>query len=408
MRIEERARDALSSRLEGTYAELFGQDADFIRRNGHVGNELSRGVNEIVNAVGAAAINWDSSGKDELVSDFFTPSLVRLLALEALVSGKLALYPYLEEDGSPSVAVLSGHVHPIFDAHNALKVVGALQVLPVGDGVEVRRFSAGRLEIFPPTQELEKYEDGKPTVHELPHASGRLPVALVLARRDAYRRPSGLVGECLPAFYRYLKTAVNRNAVAEIAGWPERVVQSDKYLQLALGEIAPPAGLSRESILEQLRRVAPRQLKLLGTSDTYHVQNAVDPRPHMEAEAADKQALLDMLCSPDLAGGNLSGVALAERQAKSRALVADLCESVAATVSEAARLLSKMPGTTLAEDVTAMLSPRWPSDNTAKMTLIGELYSKGVISQRVALLELQSAGMSSISDVSIHMHSGTN
>ncbi|MFC6591687.1 hypothetical protein ACFP81_06455 [Deinococcus lacus] len=400
---EAQARAIMSDDLDGVLAALFPGDADFVKRNGNVSNELMRGAGEIADAVSAAAINWTTDSDDDSgVEQFLNKTLVRLLAVEALVSGKMALFPRMTESGALDMAVLSGYLHPVLSRDNALTVEALLQVLPVLDGdsvaFQVRRYSPGLLEVFPPVAEWQEFEKGQPDTYPQPHAAGRLPVAFIVVRRDARRYPSGLVAECGPAFLRYLKTAVNRNAVQEIAGWPERVVQSDKYLALQLGEVQPPPGVSREAILEQLRRVAPRQLKLLGTSDTYAVQDGVDPAPHMAAEMADKQALLDLLRSPDLSGGNLSGVALAERQTKARALISDLCDSVAWLATDAARLAAGLPGSNVPEDVQASVTPRWATDNAARVQQVGDLYSKAAIPKSVALQELQTAGFGSITD----------
>ena len=400
---EARSREVMSGDLSAALAELFPGDPLFVQRNGNVSNELMRGAGEIADAVAAASINWTTeSAQDAGMERFFSKTLVRLLTVEALISGKIALFPRLNDTGELEMAVLSGYLHPVLSADNALTVESLLQLLPVqvGDRAlwQVRRYSAGLLEVFPPVEDWVQFEQLTPEVYPQPHAPGRLPAALSIVRRDARRYPSGLVAEALPAFLRYLKTAVNRNAVQEIAGCPERVVQSDKYLGLLLGEIPVPPGRTRDEILGELRKVAPKQLKLLGSGDTYEVQDGVDPAPHMAAEEADKQALLDLLRSPDLSGGNLSGVALAERQTKARALITDLCDSVALAVTEAARLASGLPGVEVPEDVQASLTPRWATDNAARITQVGDLYSKGAIPRSVALQELQTAGFASITD----------
>lgn len=402
MRREQMARDILSGDLSAALGLLFPGDADFVQRNGYVANELLRGAGEIADAVASAAINWTTASTDDLgVRRFFGAELVRLLALDALVSGKIALFPR-SVGGQVQIAALSGYLHPVLSRDNALTVEAVLQVLPVLVGgkpaYEVRRYSRGLVEVYPPAEDWAEFA-GKPAEeYPQPHAKGRLPIAFVVARRDANRYPAGLISECIPAFLRYLKTAVNRNAVQEIAGWPERVVQSDKYLDLALGILPAPLGRTRDEILAELKTVAPRQLKLLGTADTYAVQDGVDPRPHIDAEQIDKQALLDLLRSPDLSGGNLSGVALAERQTKSRALITDLCDSIAATVTSACQLAAELPSSGVPADLMATLTPLWATDNAARIEQVSKLYSAGAIPKSVALQELQIAGFGAISD----------
>lgn len=403
--LEGESRDVLSGRLDTQLARLFPQvPREFLTANGHFANELARGAGEIADAVSGASINWTGPTEDGGVEQMFTRELVRLLAVDALVTAKLALFPRLNEDGQLEVEALTGYLHPVFSPTNALRVLAVLQVLPVQVGDEthyqVRRYSAALLEVFPPAKEWQDYAKGQPEVYPQRHALGRLPLAFMVVRRDAHRQPFGLVAECLSAFRRYAKTAVNRNAVQEIAGWPERVVKSDKYLSLALGQAQLPPGYQGDPLAE-LKKVGPRQLKLLGTNDEYEVQAAVDPKPHIEAEAIDKQALLDLLRSPDLSGGNLSGIALAERQTKSRALIGDLCSAVADLVTDACRLAAGLPGSGIGEGIRASLTPRWATDNQSRIQQVGDLYSKAAIPKSVALQELQTAGFSSITDEQI-------
>lgn len=403
--VEAEARDVLSGELTAQLARIFPlAPKEFLEANGHFSNELARGAGEIADAVSAASINWTGPKEDSGVELLFTRELVRLLAVDALVTAKIALFPRITEDGSLEVEALTGYLHPVFSPTNALKIIALIQVLPVAVGDEtqyqVRRYSRGLLEVFPTVKEWAKFSTSTPTPYPQAHARDRLPVALSVTRRDAHRRPFGLVPECLSAFRRYAKTAVNRNAVQEIAGWPERVVKSDRYLALALGQTVLPPGYKGDPLAE-LKKVAPRQLKLLGTGDDYQVQDGVDPSPHMAAETADKQALLDLLRSPDLSGGNLSGIALAERQTKARALISDLCTAVANVVTDACALAAALPNSGIGEGIIASLTPRWATDNGARIAQVGELYGKAVLPKSVALQELQTAGFNSITDMLI-------
>lgn len=401
---EAEARDVLSNNLTAQLTRLFPTaPVEFLPSNGDFANELGRGVGEIADAVESASINWTTDSKDDGgVEQLFTPELVRLLAIDALVSAKLALFPRINEAGELEVEALTGYLHPVFSPTNALKVAAVLQILPVlvGDAVryEVRRYSAALLEVFPPVEQWEDYASGEPTTYPQKHAAGRLPLAFMVTRRNAHRQPYGLVAECLPAFRRYAKTAVNRNAVQENAGWPERVVKSDTYRDLLLGRVQGVVKALADAALAALKKVGPRQLKVIGTADEYLVQDGVDLTPHLTAEQSDKQALLDLLRSPDLSGGNLSGVALAERQSKSRALVKGLCDAIAATVTDACRLAAGLPGSDVPNDLVASLTPRWAMDNTQRIAEVADLYSKSVLPKSVALQELQTAGFNSITD----------
>lgn len=402
--VELEARDVLSGHLSGQLALLFPKaPAEFLASNGHFANELARGAGEIADAVSAAQINWTGPTQDAGVDGVFTKALVRLLAVEALVTGKIALFPRINEVGQFEVEALAGYLHPVLSPTNALSLEAVLQVLPVWqDGktvFEVRRYSPGMLEVFPPVSDWSNYADGRPEEYPQTHAAGRLPLAFAIVRRDAHRQPFGLVAECLSAFRRYAKTAVNRNAVQEIAGWPERVVKSDQYLQLYMESVR--LGQAEHPAITGLKDIGPRKLKLIATDDTYEVQEGVDPGPHIQAEGIDKQALLDLLRSPDLTGGNATGVALAERQTKSRALVTDLCDAIAALVTDACDLAAGLTGSQVPEGIEASLSPRWAADSMARATAAGELFAKAGIPRSVLYMELQSAGWKSITDAMI-------
>lgn len=398
MRREQDARDVLSGHLEPQLLTLFPlAPPEFLKSNGHFSNELARGAGEIMDAVSAASINWTGPTDDLGVEKLFTKELVRLLAGDALVTAKIALFPRINDEGELEVEALTGYLHAHLSPTNALKVAAVLQVLSVstdaGLRYEVRRYSPGMLEVFPLVEKWEDFEKTTPKQYPQLHAKGRLPLAFMITRRDAHRMPYGLIGECLSAFRRYAKTAINRNAVQEIAGWPERVVRSTDLLNLALNQ---RPGEPMQPALVALKRVGPRELKLIGTEDSYEVQDGVDPKPHMEAEETDKQALLDLLRSPDLSGGNATGVALAERQTKSRALITDLCDAIAATVTDACDLAARLPGTNIPEGIEASLTPQWATDQAARVEQVRGLST--ALPMSVILQELQTAGWESITD----------
>jgi hypothetical protein len=400
--IERQARDVLSGSLELQLKALFPTaPADFIKSNGHFSNELARGAGEIADAISAASINWTGPVEDSGIEREFDKELVRLMAVDALVSGKMALFPRVDEQGKFALEALTGYLHPILDPTNALKVAALLQVLAVTDGdrqlFEVRAYRPGLLQVYPAVETLADFAKGTPADYAQDHARDRLPVAFKVLRRDAHRRPLGLVSECLSAFRRYAKTAINRNAVQEIAGWPERVLKSDQYLSHILNGDPLRAGHEHPAVSE-LKKVAPRQLKVIGSGDSYDVEDGVDPAPHIAAETIDKQALLDLLRSPDLSGGNLTGVALAERQSKSRALISDMCDAIAELVTEACTISEGLRAANIGTGINASLTPRWVVDRNARVMELTGLYQAGALPKSVMLLELQSLGYTSITD----------
>lgn len=399
--VEAEARDVLSGHVAAQVQHLFPKaPAEFLAANGDFANELARGAGEIADAVSGAAINWTGPTDDTGVERLFTKQLVRLLAVEALATGKVALFPRINEDGAFEVEALAGFVHPIMSPTNALRVEALLQVLPTWqDGkrvFEVRRYSPGLLEVFPAVADWTAFNAGTPAQYPQPHAAGRLPVAFAIVRRDAHREPFGLVAECLSAFRRFVKTAVNRNAVQEIAGYPERVVKSDKYLNLALE--AARLNQPEHPAVTGLKDIGPRKLKLIGTSDSYEVQSGADLQPHLDAEERDRQALLDLLRSPDLSGGNVSDAALNTRMVKYRTLITDTCGAIAEIVTDALKLAAALQNSGIPDGITASLTPQWPTDTQARASSAGDLFSKSGIPRSVLYRELQNAGWSSITD----------
>lgn len=401
---EDEARDVLSNHLAGQVNLLFPKaPPEFIAANGDFANELARGAGELVDAISAASINWTGPVEDTGVEKMFTGELVKLLAQDALVTGKLALFPRIDERGRFKVEALAGYLQPIMSETDATEVEALLQVLPVWrEGKQlfvVRRYSAGLLEVFPPVSDWANFSDGTPEDFPQPHAADQLPVAFSIVRRDFRREPAGLVVDCLSAFRRFAKSAINRNAVQEIAGYPESVVKSDKYLGLLLD--AADKNRPEHPAVTALKKKGPRLLKLLGTNDSYEVQEGVDLGPHMTAEEADKQALLDMLRSPDLNGGNQTEVALAERQGKSRQLIMDMCSAIAGVVTAACALASGLSNSGIPEGIQASLTPRWPAESMARAATAGELFAKSGVPRSVLYLELQNAGWKSITDAMI-------
>lgn len=374
MQREQEARRILSGDLDELLQTLFrGAPLDFLASNGDFPNVLALGVADIVETVSAAALGW--TGDHPLIGERFTPELVRLLAVEALLTGKIALFAQENQ-----ISALSGYIHPFFATGQALQVEKAIQIIPTGDAFEVREYTEHELSMAT-LRNINEWESVSKQRIPLKERS----MILHIVRRDPWRRPVGLVTEAMPAFKRYAKTAVNRNAVAENAGWPERVIRSDAYRDLLLGN-SPIA----EQALSALKKVGPRQLKILGTNDDYAVQDGVDLQPHLTAEQTDRAAVLEALCWSDLSGGNLSGIALAERQNKSRQLVGGITSAIAHAVNGAFRALDI--------DAGCYLTPRWAQDHAARVAQVADLYSKGALPRSVALTELQSSGFSSIRD----------
>lgn len=403
---EAEARTILSSDLTGIIVETLykGADSERVERNQNVANELARGAGEILDAISAASINWSTKSEDDDdVTREFDKELVRLMASDGLISGKMALFPRLE-DGRLRLEALSGYLHPVFASGNALEIQALIQFLPVTDAqgnskVQAHLYQEGVIYVYPPADTLTDALKGAPETYPQPHAKG-LPVAFKIIRRDANRLPSGLISECVPAFLRFLRTAINRNSVQELAGFPERVVKSDTVLSWLESGHPEHKGLEHPGISE-IKKLAPLQMKLIGTGDDYLVTTGADPAPHLLAEEADKQALLDMLRSPDLSGGNLSGVALAERQSKSRSLITDVCSFVAELVTAAFQIASGLPGVSVPEDLIASLTPRFETDRATRIAELATLFQIGALPKSVIYTELQNLGFGGVDDAMI-------
>ncbi len=399
---ESAARDAISNNLSAQLKTLFPTaPATFLQSNSDLANELARGAGEIADAVSAAVINWTGPAKDAGVKKTFSKDLVRLLAVDALVSGKLALFPRVDEAGVFRLEALTGYLHPLLNAGNALGVDVLLQVLTVADKdevkYEVRAYRPGLLEVYPAVADVTEFAKGEPKSYPQPHAGDALPVAFRIVRRDAYRRPYGLISEALSAFRRYLKTAVNTSAAQDIAAFPERVLKSSEYLRmLQSGDPMRPG--SEHPAVTAIKQTGPRLLKLIDSGDDYEVNPGIDLAPHMAKEASDKHALLDVLKSADLSGGNLTGIALAERQSKSRQVVIDLCDSIADLVTEACALAEGLPGANVGAGIEASLTPRFPTDRGARVLEVTQLFQAGAIPKSVLYTELQALGYESITD----------
>jgi hypothetical protein len=403
--LEIEARDALSNNITAIMNDLFeGAPDKFLQSNGHFANELARGAGELADAISGAAINWTGGAKDAGMSRFFSKQLVRLLAVDGLVSGKIGIYPRIDETGQLSAEVMSGYLHVIFSPTNALKIEEVLQVVqdPATQKYTVTRYSPGLVERFEPVDDWVKFATARSTPFAQKHAPKRLPIAFAVVRRDAHGEPYGLASEAMPAFRRYAKTAVNRNAVQEIAGFPERVLKSDKYLQLLLGEVRRPnvAYGQEDPAITAFKSTGPRKLKVIGTNDVYEITNGVDPAPHVAAEVTDKASLLDVLRSPDL-GGNVAAQALIERQSKHRAFVKDMCDMIADVVTDAAALASALPGSEIPKDIIASLKPTFADDTSGAVARVNELFKSGALYRWQVMLELQSLGYTSITDEAI-------
>lgn len=397
------ARDVLSNKLAGELATLFpGVSAQFQDANFNFVNELQRGAGEIVDQVASARINWTGPVKDSGVDEQFTSELIRMMTTDALVSGKMAIYPRIDEDGDFVFEVPTGYLHPIFAPGNALKVAEVLQVVPMDGGsrFQVTRFSRGMVQVYPPVSDWLKFADGTPEDFAQSHAPDRLPIVFRVVKRDAHRVPVGLASEALSGFRRYAKSAINRNAVQEVAGFPERIVKSDTYLSLLLGRVVREGvGQGQEDpAITALKQTGPNKLKVLGTEDVYEVAEGVDLAPHTDAERSDKLALLDQLRSPDLSGGNVTEVALAERQGKARALILDLTATIARMGTEACALASEIAGSEIGAGITLSLTPSFPSETAKRPSQVSELFGKSALKLSHVWLELQSVGWNSITD----------
>ena len=399
---EDDTRKVLSNDLDKQIKLLFPKaPKEFLDANSHFSNELARGAGELADTISAAGINWTGPAKDTGVEQMFTKELVRLMAVDGLVSGKLALFPRIDSAGKLKFDALTGYLHPVFADGDALNVKALLQVTPVYAKDElqfqVKEYRPGMLAVYPAVAAIVDYAKGTPEEYPQQHSPNALPVAFKIIRRDAHRRASGLVSEALSAFRRYAKSAIVRNAVAELAGFPERVVKSDEYLRL-IQQGDPLRNGQEHPAVTALKQIGPRQLKVVGTSDAYDIEDGVDIAPHIESEDHDRQSLLDVLSNPDLQGGNVSGIALAERTARTRALITDMCGYIADLVTESLEIADALPNSGIAEGIQASLTPSWAVDRSARVQEVTTLYQAGALPKSVLYSELQTLGYSSITD----------
>lgn len=405
----------VASALSQLYAGRMENPAAFLAANGHALNVLQKSAGHLLGLVRAAKSNWAGGDRadDAAMKTLITPGLIATLATDLLVGGKAAVLPMLKA-GRPRLVALAGYLRFIYaeDASTgqAEDVEAVVQVLPTlikGQQMfEVRVYSTdaagnGQIEIYPPVEDWANYLDGRPRVEPQAHARGRLPVAVLVGDTDAYRQPVGLVAQAAPAFLRYLKTAVERNATQENAGAPERVIYSDDYLRLVLTPADPKASPiqahAERQALANARKVSPRQLRVLGSNDRYEVKPGVDITPHLAAESADRRDVESLFGDVEAEGGNLSGVALAERRQRRTTLVEGLCGTIAGALTDALGLLSLIPGANTPA-ATLTLTPSFPQDNTARAEGVSKLYSDGLLPKSSGLRELQNAGYSSITD----------
>lgn len=408
-------REILAGYVDGALSRMFGdiQDRAFLVRNGNALNILQKSAGAIVDLVAAAAVNWNGKGSgdaDRLLSRMLTPGLIRTLATEALLSGKVAVYPMIR-NGEPRLVALSGYVRfilsPDASSGDAPEVVAVVQVIPTRangqPAYEVRVYSPDLVEIYPPVKDWADYLTNQPARTEEPGFSlGGIPLALAVARMNALRHPSGLIMETLPAFLRYLKTSIDRNAAQEIAGQPEGVIYSDTYLNMLTNptdaRANPLQARAEREAINAARTRGPRQQRFLASADKYEIKPGVDVRPQLEAEQADRRDVQEAFGDLEADGGNLSGVALAERRQRRTTLTESICDVIGGVLTDGLAMLARVAGSGVPADIDVTLTPSFPQDNQAKADQVKGLFESGLMPQSAGLKALQNAGWSEITD----------
>lgn len=411
-------REIMAGYLSKALGQMYGTITDlaFLTRNGNALNVLRKSATAIIDLVAAAEPNWNKADLGDetnaLLKRLVTPGLLRALAMEALIAGKIALLPMVR-DGVPRLVRLSGYVRFIMDddatSGDTPEISAVVQVIPKkvngSPMFEVRVYSAdpgAELRIYPPVKDWADYLAGTPVAVPQPWAAGRLPLAAIVTNMNALGHPSGLVAETLPAFLRYLKSAIDRNAAQEIAGQPESVVYSDFYVNLINNpvdqKLFPNQYRANAEAVDALKRKGPRQVRVLPTNDKYAVNPPVDISGMLEGEASDKRDVLEAFGDLESEGGNLSGVALAERRHRRTTLATALCDQQAQAITDALGLLAKVEGSGVPEGLEVTLTPKFPQDNDARAEKIITASSGDILPRSAAMKGLQSCGWDFITD----------
>jgi|GEM_PF-6772907 len=404
---ENATRDAVSGDgLNSIVKRLFpGVQDDFLAANADFPNHLQKGVSRYVMALTRGELNWEWTEDGDAPTDG-TPAallgaaardILQSITVDALCTGKIALFPYLDEAGELQLSVPSGFLWPVFKAGNSNVIEAVLQVTPYtsSDGkprFEVRRFTPGLLEVFSNLEKWEEYATSSAR-EEFPqrHASGRLPLAFSIANRDAKRLPEGLAQAAMPAFMAYVKARVMLNFIAELGGFEERVVKSNKLFEIARKNPQDP-------MLAAMRQVGPRKIRLVSSEDTYE---RLAPVGLKEYQAQERQAVADLrdaMNIPDTDGADLAGVALQEKREAYTETVGSLAALIADALTDALALAAALKPGMVRPGWRVTLTPRFTQDVQAERTFIVDAFSKGALPSSAALSGLQSLGATYVTD----------
>lgn len=406
---EMRVRDVMSGlSIEQLAKELFpGIKDDFIQSNRHFPNVLQKGVNRYVQAVTRAELNWEWAGQGEPKLDRSPAILLQgpgrdLLqagTVDALATGKVAYFPYRDDQNRVKITVLSGFLFPIFEEGNSTVVEALLQI---NSGMvegklryEVRRYTPGLLEVFSNLEDWKKYATARAVTFPQPHALDRLPVAFRIAGRDARRQPEGLAATAMPAFMDYMKARMLMSFVTELGGFEERAFYSDELFKLAKEDPNHP-------LLKANVAVGPRRGRFLPSGDKYERLDpvALEGFRARAVEAADNvDAALGI--PPNMAGANLSGIAIQEMREGYTETIAALTNTHADALTEACDLAARMNPTPVDPGWKVTLAPRFTQDVNAERQAIRQDFSSGLLKKSAALSGLQGLGISYVTDALI-------
>ena len=321
--------------------------------------------------------------------------LVQSLVIDALVSGKFALFPNIDSDGKVRVTALSGFLWPIFVQGDSNDIAGLLQVTSYYVDAklvyDVRRYSDGLLEVFRRLDDWQAYAIAVPQNFPQPHTLDRLPVALRIAGRDANRNPQGLVQTAMPAYLAYLKAAILVNFLAHRGGFEERVVKSDALFQLAKSD-------PKNALVTDLKKVGVNNVRLLDSGGDY-LRLAPVQLADYQKQAHDARADVHYALNiPDLDGTRLSGDALVEKRESYSETVNSLAALIAQALTEAHLMMVALQPTVYKPGWRVALTPHFARDTASERLALREDFKAGILPEEAALSGLQSLGVSYVTE----------
>lgn len=401
------ARSAISGDgLQALLAEFFpGIDAEFLTANKRIPNHLQRGVTRYVNALTRSTVNWEWEGGDtppttgtpEEVMGEKSTVLVSLqeMTVDALTSGKFAIWPYVDAAGILRVSVLNGFLWPIYASGSSTVLDGLLQITSrsVAGKIryQVRQFSPGLLTVYDDLENWQKFVGAPKVDFPQTHAPDRLPVAFRVVGRDANRQPQGLAQAAMDAFSAYVKARVLVNFLSHRGGFEERVMYSDAMLELAKKD-------PKHALVQAMLSVGPNKLRLGGSGDKYERLSPVQLQDYREQAAEAKADLLDTLNLPDVDGASLAGVALIEKREAYTEAVQGFAVNEQSAMTEVLSLGAALAPSQLRAGWRASVTPHFTQDSAAERTAIREDVKAGVLPISAAMSGLQALGITYITE----------